>query len=604
LKNICQTLKIQAIINRLLFTFFICLLVCVNAIAQYKVAYISVDKTSDYLTDTLKLTTSFTVKTAFVAYVEKLPDLLVTKGFAAASVDSVVYDTSSAVAYIYTGDVFKLAAIAASSENKKLLEQSGYNEKIYTNKLLNVNQLKAVQNKLLDYLENNGYPFATIKYDSIQFHEGKLHTSVVIDKGPLYHIDSIRINGNAKISNAYMQRYLGITNGAIYQKNKLQNITRLLLELPFLQEEQSWNLSMLGTGSIINMYLQPKKASQVNVLLGFLPANNQTVNNKLLLTGEANINLRNALGSGETIGLNWQQLQVKSPRLNILYQQPYLFGSAFGLSTSFNLLKKDSSYLNLDAIVGLQYALSTTQSGKIFFQHFRTNLLTVDTNQIRNTMKLPDNLDVSVSSFGVDYEINKTNYRLNPRKGNSAAITISAGTRNIRKNNVISDLKGGAFNYDNLYDTVKLKSYQFRLKTQLAKYFPIAKNATFKIAVSGGWVQSPSLYRNELFQLGGYKLLRGFDEESIFASQYAVSTFEYRYLLAVNSYFFVFTDAGWAANKSVYARISNNFIGAGVGLNFETKAGLINLSLAAGKKDDTKFNLRQSKIHLGFVSYF
>ena len=33
------------------------------------------------------------------------------------------------------------------------------------------------------------------------------------------------------------------------------------------------------------------------------------------------------LGAGETIGLNWQQLQVKSPRLNIIYQHPYLFNT-------------------------------------------------------------------------------------------------------------------------------------------------------------------------------------------------------------------------------------------------------------------------------------
>jgi hypothetical protein len=70
-------------------------------------------------------------------------------------------------------------------------------------------------------------------------------------------------------------------------------------------------MTMLGTGSVLNLYLQ-QKASQVNVLVGFLPSNDQLESNKLLVTGEANINLRNALGNGETIGVNWQQIQVKS----------------------------------------------------------------------------------------------------------------------------------------------------------------------------------------------------------------------------------------------------------------------------------------------------
>src|SRR5207253_9449628 len=107
-----------------------------------------------------------------------------------------------------------------------------------------------------------------------------------------------------------------------------------------------------------------------------------------------------------------------------------------------------------------------------------------------------------------------------------------------------------------------------------------------------------------LFQLGGYKLLRGFDEESIFASQYAVATLEYRYLLGRNSFLFCFTDAGWAKNTSQSSKYSNSYLGTGLGMAFETKAGIFNISYAVGKRDDTNFNMRQSKIHLGYVNYF
>jgi len=41
--------------------------------------------------------------------------------------------------------------------------------------------------------------------------------------------------------------------------------------------------------------LRQKKSSQVNVLVGFLPNNDQLSTKKLLITGEANINLKNAL---------------------------------------------------------------------------------------------------------------------------------------------------------------------------------------------------------------------------------------------------------------------------------------------------------------------
>ena len=83
-----------------------------------------------------------------------------------------------------------------------------------------------------------------------------------------------------------------------------------------------------------------------------------------------------------------------------------------------------------------------------------------------------------------------------------------------------------------------------------------------------------------------------------------MGTLEYRYLIGRNSYLFYFIDAGWAANRAQFANYSNTYWGTGLGMAFETKAGIFNLSYAVGKRDDTKFNMRQSKIHLGYVNYF
>jgi hemolysin activation/secretion protein len=228
----------------------------------------------------------------------------------------------------------------------------------------------------------------------------------------------------------------------------------------------------------------------------------------------------------------------------------------------------------------------------------------VDTQQVKSTKQLPTDMDMGIYNLGVDYELFTTNYRRNPRKGWELFAGLTAGTRTIRRNNGILDIKDPTFNYSSLYDTVDLNSYQFKLKGRVAKFFPLGRQSTLQALVSGGWVQSPSLYRNELFQLGGYNLLRGFDEESIYASRYLVNTVEYRYLVGMNSYFFVFGDLGFTTNKSSTGNSSNQFLGGGLGMAFETTAGFFNLSLAAGKRDDTKFSLRQTKIHLGYVNYF
>ncbi|TAH03014.1 MAG: hypothetical protein EAZ16_08495 [Sphingobacteriales bacterium] len=581
---------------------------CVQA--QYRLQVLPVDRDTAFIKKELQLQTSFTSREACFTYINNLRTQLQLKGFAAASIDSLYYDSATAHIDLFVGQQYQLAAIYTNKQDEAVLQQAGWNTKALLNKPLQLAQLQQLQQNLLNYFEDNGYPFAALQLDSIQLNDGSFSALLHVNRGRLYKIDSIRIFGAAVINNLFMQRYLDIKNGAIYQKSKLQNINKRIAELSYVQQQQPWDLTMLGTGSLVNLYLQPKKSSQVNVLLGFLPANQfanngyENVRTKLMFTGEANINLRNVLGNGELMALNWQQIQPKSPRLNLQYQQPYIAGTPFGINTTFDLFRKDSSFLNLNFTLGALYALSVNQTGKIYFQAARTNLLSVDTASLRLLKRLPNEIDVSASNIGIEYELNKTNYRLNPRKGFEFYINTATGLRKIRKNNVIVNLKDPGFQYASLYDSIKLNTYQFKLKAVLARYFSLTRQSVLKTAVTVGWIQSPTIFRNELFQIGGYKLLRGFDEESIFASAYTVVTAEYRYLVGTNSYFFVFTDGAWAKNNSVNLKQENSFIGAGLGLSFETKAGIFNISYATGKRNDVKFDLRQSKIHLGFVSYF
>ena len=554
------------------------------------------------------LQTSFSSKEQCVNYIYKLPGILTAKGYPAASIDSLYSDSAATHINLYLGEQYKWIEINTDSIDKRLLAETGWNEKLYHDKKMDFSQLQNQQEKILNYYETRGYPFAAIKLDSIKIEEDKIMAQLKVDKGPLYVIDSIRVYGKIKIKNVFLQRYLGIEKGSVYNKNKLQNISKRLLELPYLQEQQHWDLNMLGSGSVLNLYLQPKRSSQVDFLVGVLPGNAQT--GKLQVTADVNLNLKNALGSGESILLNWQQLQKQSPRLNIGYQHPYIFNSPFGIDLAFNLLKRDSSYLQVNGQIGLLYVLSATQSGKLFLQNQRTYLLSggYDTNQVKITKRLPSNIDVSANSIGINYEWVNTNYIYNPRQGNELKIITAIGLKKITKNNEIANLKDAAnpsFNFNSLYDSFKLNTYQFRINLLAAHYFPLGKKSTLKTAFNGGIFQSQDIFRNELFQLGGNKLLRGFDEESIYASQYGIITAEYRILTGINSYLFGFTDIGITKTQFQKTNFTNNYISTGLGLSFETKFGILNVSYAIGKRNDVKFDLQgASKIHFGYINYF
>jgi len=564
-----------------------------------------VDKDNSFSAGPLKLETTFANKFLCDNYIQGLVTLLSSKGYPTASVDSIFEKENTTLIHLFLGKQYQWIKLIPDGIEKAAMDQSGFREKDYKGKLLNIKQLLGLQQKILDYYEKNGYPFAEIFLDSIRLDEEKMEALLRAKKGPLYHIDSIRVLGKVKISKNFLRHYLAISNGSLYNKEKLEQVDKRILELPYLQPLQPSDITMLGSGSILNLYLAPKRSSQANFLIGFLPSASQS--GKLQLTADVNLDLKNALSNGETILLKWQQLQPKSPRLNLGFQQPYIFNSAFGFDFTFDLFKKDSTFLQINALLGLQYLLSLNQSGKVFVQ-WQNNVLLgtgVDTNLVKATKMLPPNIDVKAVNVGLEYEWNKTDYRLNPRSGNEIKLTSSVGIKNIKKNNEILNLKDPIFNYASLYDSVKARSYQFRVKLYAAHFFPVGKQATVKTAINGGLFISPSTFRNELFQIGGYKLLRGFNEESIYATQYAVLTAEYRYRLKLNSYMFGFVDAGWVKNKYQTVDLNNNFIAAGLGLAFETRFGLLNISYAVGKRDDVKLNLREaSKIHFGYVNYF
>jgi outer membrane protein assembly factor BamA len=575
--------------------------------AQYQLKIFPVDKDSAFLRKNIPLQSSFKNKSACLDYIYDLPVLFQAKGYMTASVDSIHADSSHADVQLYIGSAFKWAYIHTSHIDQDILNNANWSEKSFSNKPLNFRQFQNAQQQVLNYMENNGYPFAKISLDSISMMDGDVTANLKIEKGPLYKIDSIRVYGTAKISDDFLQHYLNIFNNSLYKKERLQAISKKIRELPYVEEQQPWNLSLLGSSSVVNLYLKPKKSSQIDALIGFIPGNNAATASKLLITGQATVNLKNTFGNGESIGLNWQQVQAKSPRLDLSFLQPYLFKTPFGVQFSFDLFKKDSSYVNISAMLGVQYAASATQTSTIFIQSLSSNLLTVDTLNVIATHQLPAQADVSTVSLGISYEFNNTNYRFNPQRGNELQFTGTIGTKKIKKNNQIVKLldpSDSGFSFNSLYDTVKLNSYQVRVKVAAAHYFQLGRASTIKLGATGGVFQSPNNFLNELFQIGGYKLLRGFDEESIYASQYAVGTLEYRYLIGQNSFLFAFFDGGWAKNNIPNYSVNNTYMGFGLGMAFETKAGIFNISYAVGKRDDANLNLRQAKIHLGYVNFF
>ncbi|PZP49968.1 MAG: hypothetical protein DI598_06610, partial [Pseudopedobacter saltans] len=427
--------------KRLWFQLFICFVfqligTCLYGQAKKPVYFLDIVQI-DSSNSKPNIQTSFSTKKDLTTYLFKLKDDLVGKGYVAASIDSVWETSDTTRIWLFVGEKYVWKRIKVDASDSLLLTGLGYDVVGLQN--INTGSVNKLQDSILNYYNNMGFPFASVKMDSVEIDKNEITGKLVVNKAGLYTIDSIIQNGNAKLTQNFLHRYLEIGPHEPYNAQKLGTVSQKLQNLPYVNQSQPWNLKMTNTGAMLDLYLEPKQVNQIDAVIGFLPANGD-LGGKLLLTGQVNLDLKNAFAAGEELKFSWQQLQSRSPRINLGFARPYIFNSPYGIDFDFELYKRDSLFLNVYANLGVQYAISSQQSAGVFVRFASTRALNVDTATIIATKALPNIMDVSTASIGLQYQINTTNYRLNPRRGNEFFFSGMAGNRTIGKNNSITQI--------------------------------------------------------------------------------------------------------------------------------------------------------------------
>ncbi|MEJ2004213.1 MAG: ShlB/FhaC/HecB family hemolysin secretion/activation protein [Cyclobacteriaceae bacterium] len=116
----------------------------------------------------------------------------------------------------------------------------------------------------------------------------------------------------------------------------------------------------------------------------------------------------------------------------------------------------------------------------------------------------------------------------------------------------------------------------------------------------GGIMNSDRLFQNDLYRLGGFRSVRGFNENQFFASQYLIYTLEWQLYFDESSNIMAFIDQSFFRSNG----ITDNPTGVGVGLTLQTGGGLLQIAYAVGRTSDQGFDMRLSKFHFGYKAKF
>lgn len=547
---------------------------------------------------------SFSNPAAILSYVQALPVQLQEQGFLTASIDEITPEEKGYSAVIYVGSQYKWASLNLDNLPVAMLVSAGIDRRQYDNQPLRPSRLANLTGKLLSWADENGYPFSSVYLDQIAIGvDGSIKANLQMKLGEMRRIDSVIVEGDAEIQPSFLYQYLEISPGMLYNEKKLSAISTRLKELQYLEEEKPWTISFRKYDTHLKLYLKERPANQLNAIVGLQPNTGST--DKFLLTVDVQVALQNILSHGEALSFSVQQLQARSPRINLDALWPSLFGTSIGAEGHFNLYKQDSLYQKVNLQAGIRYTLSTYSTLRAYYESHSNNVRYIDTQYIRNFRRLPDNNATQSSGIGMEVNLNQTDYRLNPRRGWNLQMNGAFLRRNIIRNDAVTNLQDGSgFNYAALYDSLDARSNQFQIKTVAEKYTPLSRQSVLKTAYHGGYISGSNLFLSELFQIGGFKLLRGFDEQSIFASQYHIITIEPRLLLDQNSYVFAYSDNAWVQADFNKQSREGYYFGFGAGATLQTKTGQFTIGYGLGKSTKSAVRLRESKIYLGYIAFF
>lgn len=452
-----------------------------------------------------------------------------------------------------------------------------------TGQILQAEQIELRIGEALEYFEDNGYPFAKVKINSLRWLENdgspECDIYLSVDKGSYSKIDIIEILGNEITEDKVILRETGIEIGDKYSQEVMDKIPERLNKLNFFELVRKPVYYLNGEGKgVLQLNIKEKQTNNFDGILGYVPAANEKENG--YFTGMVNISLRNLFGTGRAFAVRWETENRFSQEFELKYLEPWLFSYPFNINLELFQRKQDTTYIKRTLQSNLDYLLNSSL-----------------------TTSLIMGLGETIASQNASGVINANN---------SSFFNVGFKLTIDTRDDVVSPKKGLFFDNSYLYIQKKyrtqvaglLQNDLQRVELGLSYYRRIFSNQIIAVSVHGKELRGSELDDGDMFLFGGMTTVRGYREKQFPANRVLWSNIEYRFLTEQRSYIFVFFDAGYYLrneNKLINRSRSEDIIqGYGFGVSLETGIGLLSVSYAIGKGS----SLTQGLIHFGIINLF
>ena len=416
-------------------------------------------------------------------------------------------------------------------------------------------------------LEKKGKSFSEVQLTNIRTKKNTLLADVRINQSKKRTINRIIIKGYEDFSQSHIKYYLKIKKEAAFNQQQLKNISSAIKPLNFVSEIKPPEVLFSKDSTLLYIYLKKEKINSFDGLLNFTSKKN---GKGLLLNGHINLKLVNLLHQGEEFELYWNRINNESQELKLLTKIPYFLGSKFSPEISFHIFKQDSTFTSTDFKSLVSYNINNKTS--IAFTYTAKNSKDLLQNNTNNTIATFSNYFIGMQ---FTYRLQKDDAFNNDKF--FISVNPSFGKRNSNE----------------------IQTSQFKIDIESTFIWELNTRNSIFIRNKTGFLNSDTYLENEIYRIGGFNSIRGFNEQSVLTQQYSFFNTEYRYITSATSYLYSITDFG-----TVKTTISSNLLGIGAGYHFKIRKTHINLGYVVSKTSISNFNFNNSKFLLKIVNYF
>lgn len=530
---------------------------------------------------------------------DKVLDLR-SQGFLEAGLDSQYTSNDTLFSLLHKGIMYKTLKLNKHNLPQTLLDSS--------TKELNIKELKRTLEQLITYYEGIGYPFASVVINNSTYSGGELQAELFFDKGIEVRYDSIEVVGSAELSSKYLSKYLNLPQGGLYNESQVKRIDKLLRNLPLVKVKRNARVYFYQGLARVVLSLDKQTTDRFDGVVGLAPNSNNSTANNLLITGEVNLELNNLFKSAKQFDLHWKNYLERSQSLDLGITWPYLFNTRLGINSTFYLNKFDTLFINIRSRIGFRYQQQGNNYIQFYYEYSGSNLITVDTNAVRSSGRLPSNNPYRIDNYGLSLNQLEFDYRPNPRSGYFLNADLSIGLKQLLRNSLVDAVQ---FNHPDrldpisIYDTARLRNTRAKFEFEGILFTPLFKRTALMNKLSFGGIFASNTNFNEFFSFGGFSDLNGFDEKEIFGSKFMIHRIEYRYLFSQNGNVGLFFNTALYENRLEEDKLVRDIpYGFGISANLEVGGGVLSMAYALGSRLDNPIVLNSAKIHFGLINYF